>query len=920
MSSNNSATATVGVNTAPAALNDSVPLNSPTTEIDINVLTNDTDPNSGDTLTISSVTSPAHGTATIVAGKVRYVLTDTTFIGTDSFSYTVCDGRTGCDTSTVNVLVNNHRSSDLRVTHGATPALVQGSSATAITWTATVTNNGPDDEPNPVLIESLPSGVTGISAAGATCTTVGATLTCPLPALISGAARTVTFTGTLPAGASDPSVATASVSGDGADPSTSNNSATASVAINTPPTATGDLASLNSPATQIDINVLSNDTEPDAADALTITGVTVPAHGTATIVSGKVRYVLTDLTFIGVDTFTYTVCDGRSGCDTATVTVPVNDHRRANLALTQTSTPKVIQRGGPSTVVWTATVTNNGPQAEPSPVLIEDLPAGVTGVSVAGATCSSVGTSYTCPLPALANGASVVVTFTATLPSGAPDPVTATATASGSIADPDASDNTATGTVGVNLPPTAVNDSANLAADKLSVDIDAAGNDTDPDADPLTVTSMTSPSHGTATIVGGKIRYTLTDYSFFGIDTFTYRVCDGRSGCASATVIVTVSDHDVADLAVAQVAQPKLLQRNGSRVATWVVTVSNKGPHTEPKPVLVQTLPAGSTVISASLDGCSTSGLIMTCVLSELPNGESTEVTFTATLPADAPDQPLATAVVSGDSVDPKTSNNTAKAGPVMNTRPIAAKDSGYLPSAVLRVNLDVLGNDTDADGDPLTVKSGTKPQHGTVAIVNGKVRYTLTDLDFVGVDSFEYRVCDDRSGCTTAVASILVDDHRHAPGAVADKASVVSGKTAMIDVTANDRDADGDELKLKITKGPEHGTATVKNGRIRYTPKDGYLGPDTITYQVCDASGLCDAVKVTVAVTSRPPVAAPDADTVRPGGTTVVDVLSNDVDPDGYTLGSVEITRQPRAGGRQSDLTARSGTRPPVMRWLGAR
>ncbi|MCU1347750.1 MAG: hypothetical protein JWO56_780, partial [Acidobacteria bacterium] len=91
-----------------------------------------------------------------------------------------------------------------------------------------------------------------------------------------------------------------------------------------------------------------------------------------------------------------------------------------------------------------------------------------------------------------------------------------------------------------NTPPIATNDTASTPAGVV-VQIDPRGNDFDPDGDPLTVTAVTSPSHGTATIIlsGHYVEYQ-PDAGFVGTDTFIYTVSDGRGGAATATVTITV--------------------------------------------------------------------------------------------------------------------------------------------------------------------------------------------------------------------------------------------------------------------------------------------------------------------------------------------------------------------------------------------
>ncbi|WP_285618155.1 Ig-like domain-containing protein [Kineosporia sp. NBRC 101677] len=826
--------------------------------------------------------------------------------GTSQATYEDAQSTPRTATSAADPITVTQAQANLTVTQTFSPSVVQKSGSREVTMTTTVNNIGPETETAAVLVETFPAGTTAITATGATCTTSngGLTLTCPIAAsLAAGGSATVTFKATLPANAPDPTAIGAAVSGAATDATQGNNSVTTNVPVNTLPTAVDDMAPLNTPATTVDVDVLANDTDPDPTDlpaARTITSTTTPAHGTTSVVGGKVRYTLTDPSFVGTDTFQYTMCDGRGGCDTGSVDVAVNDHRRADLKVTQTASPTTVQRDGTRLVTWSAVVSNTGPQNEPAAQLVQVLPAGVTAVTVVGATCNApTGTTYTCPLGTLNSGISRTVQFTATLPATAPDPSTGTATLSGQVPDPDLSNNTATTPVAVNRAPQVAADTPKLAADVLSSDLDVTANDQDPDGDPLTITTVSTPAHGTATIVGGKIRYTLTDHSFVGPETLTYRVCDGRGGCSDATVTLDVADHEISDLVVTQTADPKVLQRNGTRKATWTVNVRNDGPEANAKPVVVQTLPAGVTEVTSSLAACTVADTVkVTCPMAALKNGESAQITFTATLPADAKDPSTASAVVSSSSADPVLTNNAASASVVVNTPPTADDESVPLPASTLKATIDVLEGDQDADSDPLTLDTVGKPAHGTAAIVDGKIVYTLTDPAFAGDDTFTYRVCDDRSGCTTAEVTVAVAAHQRGPVAAADSAGVVTGNPVTVDVTANDRDPDGDPLTLaRIVTRPTDGTARIVDGKLVYTPAAGFIGKDTVRYEVCDPTGLCDQAVATIRVTAAPPTLKPDAGTVRPGGTTVVDVLDNDLDPNGYPIGSLSITQQPAVG-----------------------
>ena len=92
----------------------------------------------------------------------------------------------------------------------------------------------------------------------------------------------------------------------------------------------------------------------------------------------------------------------------------------------------------------------------------------------------------------------------------------------------------------VNASPVATNDSASTDEDE-AVTIDVLANDSDSDTqDVLSIASVTTPSNGTATIVGGNIVYQ-PDSGFFGDDSFQYTVADGNGATDSAAVTVVIA-------------------------------------------------------------------------------------------------------------------------------------------------------------------------------------------------------------------------------------------------------------------------------------------------------------------------------------------------------------------------------------------
>src|SRR5207244_2131784 len=135
-------------------------------------------------------------------------------------------------------------------------------------------------------------------------------------------------------------------------------------------------------------------------------------------------------------------------------------------------------------------------------------------------------------------------------------------------------------------------------------------------------------------------------------------------------------------------------------------------------------------------------------------------------------------------------------------------------------VTILTLANDTDVDGDALTVSSVTQGAHGTVVInADGTLRYTPAP-NFNGSDAFSYTISDGNGGSSTASVSVSVAAVNDAPQAADDAATTSEDTPLTVAVLANDMDVDGDALTISsITQGA-HGSVTVNaDGTLTYTP-----------------------------------------------------------------------------------------------------
>ncbi len=163
-------------------------------------------------------------------------------------------------------------------------------------------------------------------------------------------------------------------------------------------------------------------------------------------------------------------------------------------------------------------------------------------------------------------------------------------------------------------------------------------------------------------------------------------------------------------------------------------------------------------------------------------------------------------------------------------------------------VTIDVLVNDSDVEGDALSIQSASVPsEQGSVDIVDGKLVFTPAE-NFNGEATITYIVTDgdltDEAKVTVAVTPV-----NDSPVAVDDTTSIQEDTAVTIDVLTNDTDVDGDKLSIESASVPkEQGTVEVVDGKLVFTPAENFNGDAEITYTVTDGE-LTDEAKVTVTV-----------------------------------------------------------------------
>ena len=372
------------------------------------------------------------------------------------------------------------------------------------------------------------------------------------------------------------------------------------------------------------------------------------------------------------------------------------------------------------------------------------------------------------------------------------------------------------------------------------------GNDTDDDGNPLTAILVSGPAHGTLTLTAnGSFIYTPAA-NYNGPDSFTYKANDGRADSGVATVSLTVTPVNDSPVAAGD---------SGSTAEDAPLTVPAPG-------VLGNDSDLDSTALTAVLVAGPSHG-----TLTLNSNGS---FTYTPVANYNGPDS--FTYKVNDGSLDSNVATVSLTVTAV-NDAPVAASDSYTVAEDTpLEVALPgVLGNDTDVDGDALSVVSFvTAPAHGTLVLgSNGAISY-MPATNYNGPDSFTYKITDGALESNVATVSITVTAVNDAPVAINNTWSTVEEVAINFPapgILGNDTDVDGDSLTAILVTAPAHGTLTLTaSGSASYTPAAAYFGPDSFTYQARDPSGALSNV-ATVSITVSPPTLSISNVTANEGG-----------------------------------------------------
>lgn len=171
----------------------------------------------------------------------------------------------------------------------------------------------------------------------------------------------------------------------------------------------------------------------------------------------------------------------------------------------------------------------------------------------------------------------------------------------------------------------------------------------------------------------------------------------------------------------------------------------------------------------------------------------------------------------------------------------------------------DLLMNDFDPDGDPLTITTITNVVPGSFITNNndGSITY-YTAENFCGIDTIVYRVSDGQAFIRDTLF-LTINCINDVPTNGNENLSMNEdgGSITTPDLLANNFDADGDPLTINGMGAPVNGSLTDNmDGTYTYTPNPNYCGLETIVYQVTDGQAITnDTLRIDVLCINDAPV-----------------------------------------------------------------
>lgn len=587
---------------------------------------------------------------------------------------------------------------------------------------------------------------------------------------------------------------------------------------------------------EADEGLLINDFDPQGQSLFAVL-VGLPASGDVSLASdGSFGYTPND-DFVGQDQFRYVVSNGSNVSAAATVRLNVEEPNNAEDDAYSLFDNQVLSIAAAAGLLANDTITST----DAVELVLETNPQlGELLLDADGAF------TYT---PTISSGTDTF-TYRLVTPSFASLPATVRITITN-----------------VNEPPIANNDSYVADRDELlSVDasLGVLANDSDPDQDALLVRTLSTTNSGTLALnSNGSFTYQ-PNAGFVGQDQFTYEANDPEGLSDQATVTITVNDtllavadsYELFEDEVFLVSADQGLLANDSAIAQGDLRIIVQS---QPQFGQVQVDNDGSFVYQPEEENYFGIDSFSYFLQDDVTSSTAVEVTLNIN-PVNDPPQALSDTYIADENVE------------LMVAAP------------------GVLENDSDAENEELQAELIMEPEFGTLQLnTNGSFSY-VPEVNFRGLDTFEYRAIDASGAESLATVQINVTQPPTATNDVyfVDQDSLIEISDPDQGLLVNDHDApEDDELSAVLRDFPLNGMLELNpDGTFTYIPNEGFVGIDTFSYQASDGLSESNVATVTlpVGVTSFPR-AIPDEYIAIEDETLTVDagdgLLINDEDAD---------------------------------------
>jgi len=417
--------------------------------------------------------------------------------------------------------------------------------------------------------------------------------------------------------------------------------------------------------------------------------------------------------------------------------------------------------------------------------------------------------------------------------------------------------------------PMAFDDRSILITPLGSTSIDVLANDL-PGVAPATVSIVSGPAQGTASVVSNRILYQRGDTPA-SVQDISYRITDaeGHSATATAQILITDPVACVDDAASGTKDTP----------VTVNVLANDSGFDIPPVTLLIASQPAaGHSVVNPD----------RTITFTPPPGKGGSYVTQYRL--ADGSGRPVSCRLTVRLPGTPQAVDDSA-----------AALQGG-------NITIDVLANDLEVTDTPLTLQLTQLPAHGSASIDSSgpvpRVRYTPV-AGYAGADSLHYTVTDsdgDISNVATVTLTVVGPPGNDVPKCTDDSFDGQRNATTLLDVLANDTGLNAPPVTVAVLDVYPGGSATTvvnADNTIGFTPGTDQGGTFYVTYSAREA--VNNPVTCTAVVkVNDVPVAKDDAyDGINFGSTQSLGVLNNDLGLADVPL-TLEITAPPAHGSLQ--------------------